>query len=465
MTIKFTTTPIKKILESDRFEPRYHILFNRLDEYKKDSSYEIVKLGDKQLLKKITDGEHAGQVFVEKGAKFVKNSAVRDFSINLLDGFYISLEKQKLLQRSALKPLDILFTTVGHLGSTAIVPEDFGEANINQNVVKMEIFGDFLDPYYLAAYLNSNATKRQIAALFTGNIHGILTYPKVKNIRIAVPDKKFQDMIRSLYRKSIDLEKEAFALIEQAKNYFYEKIGIDFKKIEKEVIFSTKLSDFQKADLWTPSYSYPLYNNTIKALKKQWETYPLGEISTAKKGDEVGSENYNKYLEKGVHDVPFIRTSDIVNYDIDQYPDFYIPGEIYHELQQDIKSGDILFTNDGKIGLVAMLTSQDKAIIQSHIKRIRLKKEYIDKLNLSQEYLFLVLLIKEITLYQAQKYTVIQSTIPTISNHLAAFEVPILDKKSIDHITQLVKKAFVLKDERKKLIKEIREKIENKVEV
>lgn len=465
MAIKITTTPIQKIVKSDRFEPRYHILFNKLDEYEKDSIYEIVKLGDKRLLKKVTDGEHAGQVFVEAGAKFVKNSAVRDFNINLLDGFYISLAKQKQLQRSALKPLDILFTTVGHLGSTAIVPENFGEANINQNVVKMEIIGDFIDPYYLTAYLNSNATKKQISALFTGNIHGILTYPKIKNIRVVVPEKKFQDSIRNLYRKSIDLDKEAFTLLGKAQDYFYKKIGVDFAKIKKENFFSTKLSDFQETDLWTPSFSYPLYKKTIQAVREKCKMYPLGEISTSKKGDEVGSENYNKYLEKGINDVAFIRTSDIVNYEIDQYPDFYIPSEIYNELQQDIKPSDILFTNDGKIGLVAMLTPQDKAIIQSHIKRIRLKKEYVEKLNLSQEYLFLVLSIKEITLYQAQKYTVVQSTIPTISNHLGDFEIPILDKKSIDEITQLVRKAFVLKDERKKLIKEIREKIENKIEI
>ena len=75
--------------------------------------------------------------------------------------------------------------------------------------------------------------------------------------------------------------------------------------------------------------------------------------------------------------------------------------------------------------------------------------------------MFLVLTIKEVSKYQAQKYTVIQSTIPTISNHLLDFEIPILDKNSINEITKLVKEAFELKDEKKKLIKEVKDEIDS----
>ena len=49
-----------------------------------------------RILKKITDGEHAGQTFVKKGIRFIKNSAVKDFSININDGFFITEEKHKL---------------------------------------------------------------------------------------------------------------------------------------------------------------------------------------------------------------------------------------------------------------------------------------------------------------------------------------------------------------------------------
>lgn len=199
----------------------------------------------------------------------------------------------------------------------------------------------------------------------------------------------------------------------------------------------------------------------LKSHSKKWQTIPLSEIATVKKGNEVGSDNYNKYLDKKDSDIPFIRTSDLVNYEVDQFPDFYIPEEIYQELMQDVKAGDVLFTKDGKIGMSAMITKNDKAIIASGMVRLRLKAE-AKKYNLSSEYLFIVLSLKETGLYPAIRRTVVASTIPHLrEERLKEFEIPILDKTSMDEITKLVKEAFELKDEKKKLIKEVREEIDS----
>lgn len=74
-------------------------------------------------------------------------------------------------------------------------------------------------------------------------------------------------------------------------------------------------------------------------------------------------------------------------------------------------------------------------------KRIRLN-EKAKQLGITPEYLFLSLSIKEIGIYQAKRYTVIQSTIPTMANNLVKVNIPILDKETIVEITNLVKNAF-----------------------
>jgi len=460
MAIKITNTSIQKVLESDRFEPRYHHVFNKFDEYEKSSKYTILRFGDKKIIRKITDGEHAGQVFVEKGIRFVKNSAVKDFTINLFDGYYITEEKHKQQKRSSLKALDILFTTIGHLGSSAIVPQNFGEANINQNVVKIEIDTHFIDPYYLTVYLNSNTTKKQISALFTGNIHSIITYPKIRNIRIIIPEKSFENKIAKKYKKAIELDQKCHSILEDAQKYLYQKLNVDFSKIKKESVFSVNLDSFVGNDLWTPAYSFPLYVNSLKEIEKKWKTIPLGKIASSKKGDEVGSINYNKYLDKKDTDIPFIRTSDLVNYEMDLYPDYFIPEEIYSELNQDIKSGDVLYTKDGKIGMSAMITQNDKSIIGSGLVRLRLKAE-AKKYGLTSEYLFMILSLKETGFYPAIRRTVVASTIPHLrEERLKEFEIPLLDKEVILEITNKVSEAFKLKDEKKKLIREIREEMD-----
>lgn len=454
--MKITLTKISKVKSHDRFEPRFHKLFNKLDELDFLQGDNVLRLGDENLLLKITDGEHAGQIFLKSGVRFLKNSAVRDFSIDLFDGFFISEEKHLEQSRSALKANDILFTTIGHLGSAAIIPEDFGEANINQNVVKLEINEDIVDPYYLTAYLNSKNTKVQIEALFTGNIHRILTYPKIKDIKIMLADKEYQEKISSKYKKAIKCDKKAYLLIQEAEDVLHNEIKIDSEGYNKAYSFSVNIKDIEGSPIWNTNYFNPKYKKAEDDLIEKYQMIALDKLATIKKGNEVGSINYIKYLNKSENDIPFIRTSDIVNYEADLYPDNFIPLEIYNELEQDLLPGDIIFSNDGRIGHIAIITTEDKAIIQSHIKRIRITTKSINDLGITQEYLFILLNSLLIGKYQVIRNTVIQSTIGTLSNRINDFKIPILPSNIIQQITNLVKEAFALKAEKKCLIKEVR---------
>ena len=55
MAIKVTNISIQSILKSDRFEPRYHHVFRKFEEYEKSSNHQILKFGDEKILRKITD--------------------------------------------------------------------------------------------------------------------------------------------------------------------------------------------------------------------------------------------------------------------------------------------------------------------------------------------------------------------------------------------------------------------------
>ena len=168
----------------------------------------------------------------------------------------------------------------------------------------------------------------------------------------------------------------------------------------------------------------------------------------------MGSDNYKYFSEKDTEDKAFIRTSDIVNNELDLYPDYYIAEEVYQEIKQDIKSSDVVFTKDGKVGCVAMITEADNVIISSGLERLRLNPEG-KKLGLTQEYIFMALSIPEVGRYSAIRRTVIASTIPHLrEDRLKEIEIPIEDKGNINKITKLVEEAFKLRVQRKKLIKE-----------
>ena len=112
-----------------------------------------------------------------------------------------------------------------------------------------------------------------------------------------------------------------------------------------------------------------------------------------------------------------------------------------------------------------MITESDKVIIASGLSRLRLRKD-AGKCDITPEYLFLVLSLKEKALYPALRRTVTASTIPHLrEERLKEIEIPVLNKDSIKEITKLVKGAFKLKDEKKMLIQEVRKEINDYFEV
>lgn len=431
----------------DHLYPNLYRFKKKIEEFSSRNDIESFSLGDKDVIEVLTDGEHAGQVFVETGATFIKNSCVKRFVISEYDGFYITHEKNDTLQRSQLELHDVLFTTIGkYLGVAAVVNKNLVGANINQNVVRLRINSDLASPQYLAAFLNSKVARYQIDSLFTGNTHPILTYPKLKSLRIFINSRETHDTVTQNLVRAEELAREGLKKIDGAKRRFRESLDIDFGKVDNRLLYQVPNGSFVSNDIITPEFYRPLYVNTQVEIKKKHKCQALGELANFKSGNEVGSKNYNLYLDRSESDVPFIRTTDIINYEVDRYPDFFINKEIYEDINQEIEENDILFSKDGKIGLTAMITKSDKCILGSGILRIIPKKNKIDP-----HYLFTALSVDEVGLYQAKQRTVIASTLPHLRiDRIADFQIPIL--KNSEEISSIAKEGFELKEESKALI-------------
>ena len=93
------------------------------------------------------------------------------------------------------------------------------------------------------------------------------------------------------------------------------------------------------------------------------------EIST---GDELGKLAY------GTGDIPFVRTSDISNWELKADPKHGVDRSFYDSLKkkQDVQVNDILMVKDGTylIGTCAIVTEFDQEIIyQSHLYKVRVR--------------------------------------------------------------------------------------------
>lgn len=131
-------------------------------------------------------------------------------------------------------------------------------------------------------------------------------------------------------------------------------------------------------NIYIPKYYNPEIKQRLKELSETHDIMSIGELEekdiiSISTGDEVSKESY------GTGNIPFIRTSDIANWEIKLDPKQGLSREIYekYKAKQDVKNNDILMVRDGTylVGTCAIITDDDKEIVfQSHIFKIRVKR-------------------------------------------------------------------------------------------
>jgi type I restriction enzyme M protein len=144
------------------------------------------------------------------------------------------------------------------------------------------------------------------------------------------------------------------------------------------------------------------------------------KVISLRKGHEVGSEAY------GTGQVPFVRTSDLANFEISTDPTKSVSDAIYREYsrQQDLRPGDILLVVDGRyrIGAAAMLTTQNcRCVVQSHLRIISTRHP-----ELLDPYGLLLALSLPSTRLRLRSLVFVQSTLGTLGARLLELRIPIL---------------------------------------
>jgi type I restriction enzyme M protein len=128
-------------------------------------------------------------------------------------------------------------------------------------------------------------------------------------------------------------------------------------------------------DVLAPRYYNPDIAAELEALRPTHELIPVSDllkagVVTITTGNEIGAIAY------GSGDIPFVRTSDISNWEIKLDPKHGVNEEVYnlYASKQDVREGDILMVRDGTylIGTCAYVTKFDTRILfQSHLYKIR----------------------------------------------------------------------------------------------
>lgn len=220
----------------------------------------------------------------------------------------------------------------------------------------------------------------------------------------------------------------------------YKKIG---ENKNNHLSFVVKRSNINNSVLAPRAYVYTTNENSynfegshILVTIGQLINEGVLEVST---GHEVGKLAY------GTGNIPFVRTSDISNWEIKSDPKHLLSEEIYNSLaaKQDVREGDILMVKDGSylIGTCAMITKYDtKIVYQSHLYKIRVKDR--NKYNLNKYYL-LGVLSSEYLRQQISSNTYSQDIINSLGDRLKNLMIPIaLDPYKIKTVAKMIKSSI-----------------------
>ena len=206
--------------------------------------------------------------------------------------------------------------------------------------------------------------------------------------------------------------------------------------------------------VFIPKYYDPSIPSALSALTGSHRLLRIGDLITEKAldvatGDEIGKMAY------GTGDIPFVRTSDISNWEIKSAPKQGVSEEIYNEYsaKQNVTSGDILLVRDGTylIGTNCIVTALDARLVyQSHILKFRvLKSDEIDP------YILFLALNNPLVQKQFRSIQFTADTIDTIGNRYLDVILPVPnDPKTCNYLAQAAKECMRKREVGKAFIKQ-----------
>ncbi len=250
---------------------------------------------------------------------------------------------------------------------------------------------------------------------------------------------------RSIPHNDLPIIAQRFAL--HTKKQKYEKSTLGFTVNKADV----------RENVLCPRYYDPKITSELESLEQTHTLHAFRDllnqgILSLATGDELGKLAY------GTGTIPFIRTSDISNWELKADPKHGIARKIYESLcrKQDIRAGDLLMVKDGTylIGTCAIISEADVEILyQSHLYKIRVQDN-----NLGIDpYLLLAVLSSPIVQRQVKAKQFTQDIIDSLGERIQELILPI--PKSEEHraeISGMVKTSVDLRILARELAKQSR---------
>ena len=142
--------------------------------------------------------------YVENGNFYLESNNVKNGKINYNSQIFINDEFYEKQRDKWLKTNDIVMVQSGHVGHTAVIPEELNNTAAHALIV----FTDYkkeVNPYFLNYQFQSNGKRKELDLISTGNTVKHILASEMKNFKMDFPTFEEQTAIGSLFHTLDDL--------------------------------------------------------------------------------------------------------------------------------------------------------------------------------------------------------------------------------------------------------------------
>ena len=252
------------------------------------------------------------------GVKYLYGTNVRENEIDLTDVRQITHAFHQAQAKTTLRVGDLLTVQSGHIGTTAVVPQELDGANCHALIVT-RLHKEKVVPQFLSYYLNSHIGKARMKGLEVGSTILHINTKDLKKFRVLLPPLPEQQKIVRL----LATWDKAIATVEKL---------IENSKAQKKALMQQLLTGKRR----------------LSEISAKWQRVSLSSVANITMGSSPHSESYNEQAQG----LPLIQgNADIHNRQ--SAPRFYTS-----QITKICTPGDLLLSVRAPVGTVAVSTHQ-----------------------------------------------------------------------------------------------------------
>ena len=142
--------------------------------------------------------------YVEGGNFYLESNNVKNGQINYNSQIFINDEFYEKQRDKWLKTNDIVMVQSGHVGHTAVIPEELNNTAAHALIVFTD-YKEEVNPHFLNYQFQSNSKRKELDLISTGNTIKHILASEMKNFKMDFPTIDEQSAIGSFFRTLDDL--------------------------------------------------------------------------------------------------------------------------------------------------------------------------------------------------------------------------------------------------------------------